>query len=152
MPDTREAIKRYGPTVYRTAYAYVRSKHDADDIFQEVFLRYHRSAPLFESDQHEKAWLLKVTLNCAKSFFRSPWRQRMIPLEDTYVYTNTKESEIADALIQLPAKYRTVVHLHYYEGYTTEEIAEITGTKPATVRTQLTRARQKLADLIKEDI
>ena len=152
MPDTREAIERYGPTVYRTAYAYVRSKHDADDIFQEVFLRYHRSAPLFESDQHEKAWLLKVTLNCAKSFFRSPWRQRMIPLEDTYVYTNTKESEIADALIQLPAKYRTVVHLHYYEGYTTEEIAEITGTKPATVRTQLTRARQKLADLIKEDI
>ena len=152
MPDTREAIKRYGPTVYRTAYAYVRSKHDADDIFQEVFLRYHRSAPLFESNQHEKAWLLKVTINCAKSFFRSPWRQRMIPLEDTYVYTNTKESEIADALIQLPAKYRTVVHLHYYEGYTTEEIAEITGTKPATVRTQLTRARQKLADLIKEDI
>ena len=152
MPDTREAIKRYGPTVYRTAYAYVRSKHDADDIFQEVFLRYHRSAPLFESNQHEKAWLLKVTINCAKSFFRSPWRQRMIPLEDTYVYTNTKESEIADALTQLPAKYRTVVHLHYYEGYTTEEIAETTGTKPATVRTQLTRARQKLADLIKEDI
>lgn len=152
MPDTHEAIKQYGSTVYRTAYAYVRSKHDADDIFQEVFLRYHRSAPLFESDQHEKAWLLKVTLNCAKSFFRSPWRQRMIPLEDTYVYTNPKESEIDDALAQLPAKYRTVVHLHYYEGYTTEEIAEITGTKPATVRTQLTRARQKLANLLKGDI
>lgn len=150
-PDTADAVSRYGPMVYRMAYAQTRSRHDADDIFQEVFLRYHRAAPAFETAEHEKAWLLKVTANCAKSLRASPWRRRTVPLEDVYAYTAPAESAVDGALAQLPGKYRAVVHLYYYEGYQTEEIAQILGRSPSTVRAQLTRARQKLKELLKEE-
>lgn len=149
--DTADAVSRYGPMVYRLAYAMVRSRHDADDVFQEAFLRYHRASPSFETEAHQKAWLLKVTANCAKSLRASPWRQRAVPLEDVYAYTDPAESAVDGALAQLPAKYRAVIHLFYYEGYQTEEIAQILGCSPSTVRAQLTRARQKLKELLKEE-
>ena len=82
MPDTAEAVARYGSAVYRLAYAMTRSRSDADDVFQEVFLRYHRSSPDFESAAHEKAWLLRVTVNRSRSLLASPWRTRSVPLED----------------------------------------------------------------------
>lgn len=149
--DTADAVSQYGPMVYRLAYALVRSRHDADDIFQEVFLRYHRAAPAFETEEHQKAWLLKVTANCAKSLRAAPWRRRTVPLEDVYAYTDPAESAVDTALSHLPSKYRAVVHLFYYEGYQTEEIARILGRTPSTVRAQLTRARQKLKELLKEE-
>lgn len=151
QPDTADAVSRYGPMVYRLAYAILRSRHDADDVFQETFLRYHRAAPVFETEAHEKAWLLKVAANCAKSLRTAPWRQRTVPLEDVYAYTAPAESAVDGALAQLPGKYRAVVHLYYYEGYRTEEIARILGRSPSTVRAQLTRARQKLKELLKEE-
>lgn len=149
--DTADAVSRYGPMVYRLAYAMVRSRHDADDVFQEVFLRYHRAAPAFETEEHQKAWLLKVTANCAKSLRAAPWRRRTVPLEDVYAYADPAESAVDGALAQLPAKYRAVVHLYYYEGYQTEEIARILDRSPSAVRSQLTRARQKLKELLKEE-
>ncbi|MDO4315571.1 MAG: RNA polymerase sigma factor [Oscillospiraceae bacterium] len=149
--DTADAVSRYGPMVYRLACAMLRSRHDADDVFQEVFLRYHRAAPAFASEEHRKAWLLKVTANCAKSLRASPWRQRAVPLEDVYACTDPAESAVDSAMAQLPGKYRAVVHLYYYEGYRTEEIAQILGRSPSTVRAQLTRARQKLKELLKEE-
>lgn len=150
--DTAGAVEQYGAMVYRLAYAQTRSKADADDVFQEVFLRAHRAAPVFESDEHEKAWLLRVTANCAKNFFAAPWRSRSVPLEDVYAYEAKEESAVDAALAALPAKYRAVIHLFYYEGYGTEEIGRILGRRPATVRSQLTRARQQLADLLKEEL
>lgn len=150
--DTEAAVERYGAMVYRLAYAQLRSRHDADDVFQEVFLRYHRAAPPFESELHRKSWLLRVTANCAKSLAASPWRKRKVPLEDVYAYTEPEESGLDAALAQLPSKYRAVIHLYYYEGYDTEETARILGRRPATVRAQLTRARQTLARLLKEDL
>lgn len=150
--DTADAVRRYGPMVYRLAYAVTRSRHDADDVFQEAFLRYHRAAPVFETEAHQKAWLLRVTANCAKSLRTAPWRQRTVPLEDVYAYTDPTESAVDAALVRLSAKYRAVVHLFYYEGYQTEEIAQILGRSPSTVRAQLTRARQKLRELLKEDL
>lgn len=152
MPDTTGAVDRWGPAVYRMAYALTHSRHDADDLFQEVYLRYHRSAPSFQSEAHEKAWLLRVTANCAKSALTAPWRRRTVPLEDVYAYSDPMESAVAEALAILPGKYRAVLHLFYYEGYQTEEIARILGRSPATVRSQLTRARQKLRELLKEDL
>lgn len=151
QPDTADAVSRYGPMVYRLAYAMVRSRHDADDVFQEVFLRYHRAAPAFETEEHQKAWLLKVAANCAKSLRAAPWRQRTVPLEDVYAYADPAESAVDAALARLPSKYRAVVHLYYYEGYQTEEIARILGRSPSAVRSQLTRARQKLKELLKEE-
>lgn len=150
--DTESAVERYGPMVYRLAYAQLRSRHDADDVFQEVFLRYHRAAPSFESEAHRRAWLLRVTANCAKSLAASPWRKRSVPLEDVYAYDQPEESGLDAALASLPSKYRSVIHLYYYEGFSTEETARILGRRPSTVRAQLTRARQMLARLLKEDI
>ena len=151
MPDTETAMDRWGPTVYRMACALTHSRCDAEDIFQEVFLRYHRAAPAFQSEEHRKAWLLTVTANCAKSLLRSPWRRRTVPLEDVYTCASPEESAVEEALARLPAKYRAVIHLFYYEGYGTEEIARLLGRQPSTVRSQLTRARQRLAELLKEE-
>ena len=149
--DTAEAVSRYGPMVYRLACAQLRCRQDADDVFQEVFLRYHRAAPVFDSEEHRRAWMLRVTANCAKSALSSPWRKRTVPLEDVYACTDQEESAVAEAMARLPAKYRAVVHLFYYEGYSTEEIARILDRRPSTVRAQLTRARQKLGELLKEE-
>ena len=150
--DTESAVERYGTMVYRLAYAQLRSRQDADDVFQEVFLRYHRAASPFESEEHRKAWLLRVTANCAKSLAASPWLKRHVALEDIYTYDQPEESGLDAALAQLPSKYRAVIHLYYYEGYNTEETARILGLKPSTVRAQLTRARQTMARLLKEDL
>ena len=150
--DTAGAVERYGAMVYRLAYAQTRSKADADDIFQEVFLRYHRAAPAFDGEEHEKAWLLRVTANCAGSFFAAPWRKRAVPLEDVYACRDPEESAVDAALARLSGKYRAVIHLFYYEGYDTAEIGALLHRRPATVRSQLTRGRQKLAELLKEDI
>ena len=150
--DTASAVEQYGHMVYRLAYAQLRSRHDADDVFQEVFLRYHRAAPPFESEEHRKAWFLRVTANCSNSLAASPWRKRRVTLEDVYAYDQPEESGLDAALAQLPSKYRAVIHLYYYEGYNTEETARILGLKPSTVRAQLTRARQTMARLLKEDL
>ena len=150
--DTESAVEQYGTMVYRLAYAQLRSRHDADDVFQEVFLRYHRAAPPFESEEYRKAGLLRVTANCANSLAASPWRKRSVPLEDVYAYSDQEESGLDAALAQLPSKYRSVIHLYYYEGYSTEEIARILGRRASTVRAQLTRARQTLARLLKENL
>lgn len=150
--DTAAAVERYGRMVYRLAYAQTRARQDADDIFQEVFLRYHRAAPAFASEAHRRAWLLRVTANCARSLFASPWRRRTVPLEDVYAYEDPKASAVDAALAQLPHKYRSVIHLYYYEGCTTEETAQILSRSPSTVRSQLTRARWKLAELLKEEL
>ena len=151
MPDTTGAVDRWGPAVYRLACAVTGSRSDADDVFQEVFLRYHRAAPDFESQAHEKAWLLRVTVNRSRSLLSSPWRKRSVPLEDVYACPGPEESAVAEALAALPPGDRTLLHLYYYEGYRTEEIAGLLGRKGATVRSQLTRARQKLARLLKEE-
>lgn len=152
LNTTEDAVRRWGPAVYRMAYAMVRSRHDADDVFQEVFLRFHRSAPQFESEEHRKAWLLRVTVNCARSLTASPWRRRTVPLEDVYPCEDPAESAVSEALSHLDGKYRAVVHLHYYEGYSTDEIAKLLHRRPSTVRAQLTRARRKLSELLKEEL
>ncbi len=144
-----ELVREYGETVYRLAYAQTRSKNDADDIFQEVFLRVVQCRPTFENEAHEKAWLIRVTLNCLKSHWRTAWRRHVVPLDDRVIYPEPEDSALDDALRHLTPKYRAAVHLFYYEGYSTAEIAEITGEKPSTVRTRLTRAREKLKELLK---
>ncbi len=143
-----ELVHEYGEAVYRLAYAQTRSKNDADDIFQEVFLRVVQRRPTFESGEHEKAWLIRVTLNCLKSHWRAAWRRRVVPLDDRIIYPEPEDSALDDALRRLTPKYRAAVHLFYYEGYSTAEIAEITGEKPSTVRTRLTRARDKLREML----
>ncbi|WP_125115239.1 RNA polymerase sigma factor [Agathobaculum sp. Marseille-P7918] len=144
-----QLIRTYGATVYRLAYAQTRSRHDADDIFQEVFLRVTQHHPVFDSEAHEKAWLLRVTLNCLKSHWRAAWRRHDVPLDERIPFPAPEENALDEALRQLAPKYRAAVHLFYFEGYSAEEIARMTGEKPSAIRTRLTRARAQLRDLLK---
>lgn len=144
-----QLIAAYGDMVYRLAYAQTRSRHDADDVFQNVFLQVVRCHPVFESEAHEKAWFIRVTLNALKSYWRAAWRRHDVPLDDRIPFPAPEESALDDALRRLPPKYRTAIHLYYYEGYTAEEIAQMTGEKPSPIRTRLTRARAQLRTLLK---
>lgn len=140
---------QYENTLYRAALAILGDAHEAEDAVQDAFLRCLEKDPDFESPAHEKAWLLRVTVNGCKSRLRSPWRRRTAPLLDTYPAAGPEEQSLMETIGKLPAKDRTVLHLYYYEGYQTAEIAEMTGWREGTVRSRLTRARVKLGALLK---
>ncbi|WP_191396432.1 RNA polymerase sigma factor [Flavonifractor sp. An306] len=142
----RQVMERYGDMVYRLALAQTHSSHDADDVFQEVFLRYLRAAHAFREEEHRKAWLLRVTVNCCKKLHGSFWRRHTVALSEALPAQNSDEGELLGLLEGLPPKYRAVLHLYYYEGYATEEIAAILGRSPGTVRSQLSRGRALLRD------
>lgn len=146
-----EVIEKYSKTVYRLAFAQVKSKHDADDVFQEVFLRYIRKNIEFDSEEHRKAWLIRVTINCSKKFWSSAWFKKTVILEDTIAFTMPQENDLHYALVELPSKYRMVLHLFYYESLRTDEISKILKVKPSTVRMQLTRGRTMLKEKLKGD-
>ncbi len=150
--EPNDVVARYGNMVYRLAFARLQNRHDADDIFQEVFLRYVRRAPQFANDEHEKAWFLRTTINCCKNYWASAWRRKTTGLsevpEQLIVYDNEDAQLLADALKQLPPKYRIVLHLYYYEGLTAEQIAKVQNISSGTVRMQLSRARTMLKDLL----
>lgn len=146
-----QVIRRYADMVYRLAYAHLRNPADAEDVFQDVFLKYAEKAPAFADEEHRKAWLLRVTVNRCRSHYRSNWWKRIVPLEDARhaALPAPEDPELDGALERLPAKYRAVIHLHYFENYNTSEIAELTGQRASTVRAQLTRARRMLTELLK---
>ena len=146
-----QVIRYYSPMVYRLAFSQTRSKADADDVFQEVFLRYLKSAPHFASEEHRKAWLLRVTINCSKTLWAAARLRAWQPLPDGAAAAPAEQADLRFALLQLPAKYRAVIHLFYYEDLSIEQIAAILHRKPSTVRTQLTRARYRLKELLKEE-
>lgn len=151
-PENAERIvNAYADTVYRLAYAYAHKRADADDIFQDVFYRYFRKRPAFESSEHEKAWFLRVTVNCAKKRLSSAWRRRVGTLEDDIPFLTAEDSGLNEALSKLPAVDRSVIHLFYYEGYRAEEIGALLGLNASAVRTRLTRARRKLKAYMKEE-
>lgn len=145
-------IDCYETTLYRAALAILGDAHEAEDAVQDAFLRCLEKAPTFENPAHEKAWLLRVTVNGCKSRLRSPWRRRTAPLLDTYPAAGPEEQSLLETIQALPAKDRTVIHLYYYEGYQTAEIAEMTGWREGTVRSRLTRARAKLGALLKGEL
>lgn len=145
-PFISEIIEKYSPMVLRLAYARTRSMADAEDLCQEVMLRLFRLNPHFESEEHRKAWLIRTTLYLSGNLFRSAWRRVITLCESPRAAPESKppESVLSAALERLPPRYRTVVHLFYYEDMSTNEIAEMLNAKPATIRTQLTRARRML--------
>ena len=137
------AFEKFSDMVYRLAFARMKNKFDADDILQEVFLRYIKAADRVENEEHAKLLLIRITINCSKSHFLSALRKKELPLDENYPYC-MPVGDTLDAVLRLPLKYRTVVHLHYYCGYSVNEISEILSVKPSTVKSQLFRAREKL--------
>ena len=122
---------------------------DPEDAVQDAFLRCLEKAPDFESPAHARAWLLRVTVNGCKSRLRAPWRRRTAPLLDAYPAAAPEEGTLLEAMQALPARDRAVLHLYYYEGYQTAEIAALTGLREGSVRSRLTRARTRLRQVLK---
>ena len=152
-PEDFEAIvTKHENRLYRTALAITGNMSDAEDIVQEAFLRAYERVPDFETEEHEKAWLIRVTVNLCNSRLRSPWRKRIVPLLDSYPTSEPEQHELLEQIMTLPTKYRTVIHLFYYERYSIKDISELTGQKESTVRSHLTRARQKLKSILKEEL
>ncbi len=145
------AMHTYGAMVYRLAYAQLRSIADAEDIYQEVFLRYFRKRPRFDSEEHRKAWLLRVTLNRARSQFNSAWRRHTVPLENQVAFPEPESRQLDEAMDRLRPGDRSLLHLFYFEEMSVREIAQLLKRKESTVRTQLTRARNRLKAIMEGD-
>lgn len=148
-------ISLYSDMVYRLAFSHTGSKSDADDIFQEVFLKLIDCTTPFQSEEHRKAWLIRVTINCCNQLWRSAWRRRTVPLdhlpEESEETIFPQESALFCALQKLPAKDRDLIHLFYYEQLSVREITSILSQRESTIRSRLTRIRQKLKSILEED-
>lgn len=147
-------VRAYADTVYRLAFAAVRNRMDAEDVFQEVFLRYFRKKRLFESEEHRKAWLLRVTVNCAKDQKIAACRRRSETFEGPGACDASRDYELEAALNALRPNQRAVVHLFYFEDLPVKQISCILGLRESHVRTLLTRARDSLRNHLKgeEDV
>ena len=147
--DIERVMKQYADLVYRVAFSQTQNKNDADDVFQEVFLRYIKRNSAFESEEHEKAWLIRVTINCSKKLWNSAWFRHTVGFDQELVFEMPEENDISNALSQLPSIYRSVIHLFYYEDMSVAQISDVLGMKESTVRTRLTRARELLRTKLK---
>lgn len=146
--ELEEVMGRYQTMVFRLAYSYTRSRSDAQDLCQEVFLRYFCSRPPFASEEHRRAWLLRVTVNRCKTHLTSWWVRRTVPLDDRIPMPEPEPLALDEALRQLAEKDRLVIHLFYYEECSTREIARMMRATEGAVRTRLTRARQRLGKIL----
>lgn len=144
--------KLYMDMVFRLAFNYTKSRSEADDITQDVLLKLYRCDKSFESEAHIKHWLIRVTINECKRTFLSPWKQ-LEPLEEyaaSLSFPSPEHSELFYAVMELPKKYRVPIFLHYYEGYSCEEISGFLNIPNATVRTHLRRGREMLRANLQE--
>ena len=146
-------LEKYKDTVFRVAYSYCKNRSDAEDICQDVFLKYYTTSPNIENEAEEKAWLIRVTINKCKDMLKSSWYSKRDDTPDTQQYCTMSEaqSELLDIVLSLPDKYKIVIHLYYYEQYTIKEIAKITGKRQSTVQTQLQRGRKLIEKILKEE-
>ncbi|MCI9243789.1 MAG: RNA polymerase sigma factor [Lawsonibacter sp.] len=143
--DWEELVTQNENRLYRTALAILGCQQEAEDAVQDAFLRYLEKAPV--DLENPSAWLARVLVNGCKSRLRLAWR-RVGPLPDTLPAPGPEEREELEELFSLPPEDRAVIHLHYYEGYSTGEIAQMLGQRPGTVRSRLSRAREKLRKLL----
>ena len=147
MTDERTAraqVERWGDMVWRLALARTRHIQDSEDVFQEVFARFFRHEGELDSDQHRKAWLIRCTLNCTNTLLSARWRS-WLPLEEAVTQTMEPEDRaVYRAVLELPKAYRTAIHLHYYEGYSVAEVAQLLRLSPSAVKMRLKRGRERL--------
>lgn len=149
-----EIMEKYSDMIYRIAFANVKIKVDAEDVFQEVWCRYYQKNKTFESEEHRRNWLINVTLKCCKKLYSSARYKRTVLTDDMSLLKEKlpeRDFEIYDAVIRLPEKYRIPVYLYYYEGFSVNEISEITKTNASTVRSQMKRGREKLKEILGGD-
>nr|WP_317380188.1 sigma-70 family RNA polymerase sigma factor [uncultured Faecalimonas sp.] len=147
--EVRRVIDLYADTVKRLCMIYLKNEADTEDIFQTVFLKYFESKTKFENEAHEKAWIIRVTINCCKDLLKNFFRSKTVSLEE-YIRQqpgevfSEKDSEVLEAVLALPEKYRNVIYLYYYEEYSAQEISDILKKNVNTIYTWLTRSKKKL--------
>lgn len=152
--DINEIVEEYADTITRICYSYGKNYDDTQDIMQNVFLKLMRSEPEFQSKEHEKAWIIRVTLNECKDFLKHIFRRHTSLDEVQEIPVEEKEdlSYVREAVIKLPDKYKKVIYLFYYEGYSAVEIAGILKKKENTIYTWLNRGRQLVKDMVGGDV
>jgi len=130
--------------VYRLALSRTKSIESAEDIFQDVFLKLSIKMPEFKSQEHEKAWLIRVTINCSNNWLKSAWNRKNVALNEAIHFESKEREDIYFEVMKLPAKERTIIHLYYYEQFKISEIADILHISENSAKSRLYRARQKL--------
>ncbi|MDR0992162.1 MAG: sigma-70 family RNA polymerase sigma factor [Ruminococcus sp.] len=154
------AVGKYSDMLLRLCFVYTKNTADAEDLVSEVFLSLIKRGDPFESEEHEKAWLLRLAVNRGKNFVRSGWFRFTAPIEENRTEAedipdtgnlDRIENPVLDAVLALPDKYKAPIHLFYWGGYSIAEIADILGKKQATVGTLLSRGRALLKDVLKEE-
>jgi len=145
-----EVINKYSNMVFRLALVHMRNKHDAEDISQEVFLRYISKSRVFQNEEHRRNWLIRVTVNRCNSLWTA-WFRKTEPLDENIEFKQREHNDLFEYLALLPHKYRTIVHLFYYEDLNIKQISVTLNAKESTVRTWLTRARAILREKLKGD-
>lgn len=152
--DTQVLFETYRQNVYAAAFSVCKNAADAEDILQETFLQYHQTNKQFDSEQHIRAWLLRVALNRAKDVYRQKKRRRETALEDyveTLTFPSPESGALFSAVMALPEHYRSVIHLFYYEDYTVDEIAKLLHLTQSNVKVRLSRGRKLLKESLGED-
>ena len=157
--EIEKILETYGDTIYRMAYTQIKSRTSADDIYQDVCIKLLKQKRKIEPEEHLKAWLLRTTINCCKDYWKSAWVQKISwnsdekeTIENTGAgYTESETGFVTECVLNLPEKYRTVIHLYYYEGYRQKEIAKLLGKKENTIASQLARGKALLKIELEKD-
>lgn len=144
-------LRKYAGMVFRIAYARTKNAADADDVMQDVFFTYIQARRPAADGEHLKAWLIRVTLNKSSNLLRSAWFRHTAPLSDSLPARPEDRNELLEAVLGLPTKYRTAVHLFYYEDMSVQEIGRAMEAKEPTVRSWLSRARKLLKEQLGEE-
>ncbi len=147
--EVNRAIDTYADMVRRICMVHLKNTADTEDIFQTVFIKYLLHPQPFENGEHEKAWLIRITINACKDLIKSFFRSRTVDLEKAKTIaqeSSEDHSDVLEAVLSLPKKYKDVVYLHYYEGYTAVEIGGILNKNVNTVYTLLSRAKGQLKE------
>ena len=144
-----EMYEKYAKSVYSVCLLYLKNKEDAEEAVTETFIRLMKHCPDFENNAHAKSYLMKMSINICKNLLKSGWKKNVIHNEDVLLYMTTPEEEkIMEEVLTLSPKYRVVIYMHYYEGYTAQEIADMMHISLSAVLSRLSRGRSKLKDIL----
>ncbi len=153
--EVNRAIERHADTVRRLCMIHLKNYADTEDIFQTVFLKYVLSSVSFENEEHERAWFIRVTINACKDLLKNFFRSHTVSMEEVLEQPAEIEQdhrEVLEAVLSLPARYRDVVYLYYYEEYTAPQIGRILGKNVNTIYTLLNRAKKILREKLGGDV
>ena len=153
-PSLQELVDKYRNNLFAVAFNVCKNAEDAEDVVQDTFIQYYSTGKQFETEQHVRAWLLRVAINKAKNINSSFWRKNKVSLEEymeTLTFETKESAELFETVMKLPEKYRIAIHLFYYEDYTTSEIADILKISVSNVKVRLSRGRSLLKETLKEE-